>query len=485
MKHATSVAPAISPRSAVRLLQVVLLLGAASCRGPRTYGRIVPVIAPANAPQAIVIRGGRTISARPGLRLTKGDRIVVPTDTLASPEVVSLRSGYTLTLEQGTDLQILNPRVRLNRGRMTARTSQTRPPSPHGINVLRGKLRGETTHTLWGAEGTTFSVAAEADTVRIVVEIGNVWIARRAAPCERLVLGPGQGAVFVGDTLMRPTGIEQPVSTDAALVGLEALPESDSPGDYPYVPNLVGQTRHNAELMVAARRFDAGIVCEQITGTQPPGVVLAQDPAAGVRYPVSEEIDLVVEGQSVEVPSLLGLSLDSARATLERLRLTSGSITDSIANGPISFVLAQTPEPGRRVPPATGVNLRVSVARQDTQPPQPPLDTAATIVYFASNRDDLSMQAQAALDRIGRLLEAHPTWRVEIDGHADARGSFSYNQRLSERRARSAAGYLQRVFRVADSRIVIRGFGETQPVAPNTDPAGRQLNRRARARPIP
>ena len=64
-----------------------------------------------------------------------------------------------------------------------------------------------------------------------------------------------------------------------------------------------------------------------------------------------------------------------------------------------------------------------------------------------------------------------------ILGHTDSDGSDSYNQRLSERRGRSAESYLVSLG-VASSRLVSRGRGETEPIASNGTEEGRRQNRR-------
>ncbi|HUH11565.1 MAG TPA: OmpA family protein, partial [Longimicrobiales bacterium] len=64
-----------------------------------------------------------------------------------------------------------------------------------------------------------------------------------------------------------------------------------------------------------------------------------------------------------------------------------------------------------------------------------------------------------------------------VVGHTDAVGSDDYNQALSERRAQAAADFLvtQGVSRTAIRTV---GRGETEPIASNDTPEGRQMNRR-------
>jgi outer membrane protein OmpA-like peptidoglycan-associated protein len=72
---------------------------------------------------------------------------------------------------------------------------------------------------------------------------------------------------------------------------------------------------------------------------------------------------------------------------------------------------------------------------------------------------------------------------VRVEGHTDGKGTDTYNQALSEKRADSVRSYLARQG-VDEAHLSSVGFGETRPVAPNThaggsdDPEGRQKNRR-------
>lgn len=109
------------------------------------------------------------------------------------------------------------------------------------------------------------------------------------------------------------------------------------------------------------------------------------------------------------------------------------------------------------------------------------IDLAADVL-FDFDSADLRPEAGPALEKVGEVLAAYPEAIVLIEGHTDAKGSNSYNQRLSERRAKSVAKWLTR--NGAANKMVAKGLGETSPVAPNEkpdgsdDPEGRQENRR-------
>lgn len=98
-------------------------------------------------------------------------------------------------------------------------------------------------------------------------------------------------------------------------------------------------------------------------------------------------------------------------------------------------------------------------------------------VNFAYDSDDLTYDSQAKLDEAVATLNANSLVNVQIVGHTDSRGSESYNQSLSERRAASVVDYLIKNS-VSGSRLSSTGMGESQPIADNTTEDGRYMNRR-------
>ncbi len=105
-------------------------------------------------------------------------------------------------------------------------------------------------------------------------------------------------------------------------------------------------------------------------------------------------------------------------------------------------------------------------------------------VLFEYKKTNLTTSAQDKVSHIAKVLkERANNRRVAIEGHADAKGSESYNQTLSQRRAEAVAKELA-YSGVADRRLTTRGYGEKYPVAPNTNadgsdnPSGRTKNRR-------
>ncbi len=98
-------------------------------------------------------------------------------------------------------------------------------------------------------------------------------------------------------------------------------------------------------------------------------------------------------------------------------------------------------------------------------------------VLFDTDRAELNPEGFRTVDKLAEFLTEYPERRVKIEGHTDSRGSDSYNQDLSERRALSVKAAL--IGRNIDpSRVQSVGLGEAYPKVSNDSSAGRQLNRR-------
>lgn len=98
-------------------------------------------------------------------------------------------------------------------------------------------------------------------------------------------------------------------------------------------------------------------------------------------------------------------------------------------------------------------------------------------LLFDFDSSELRPGARDDLRDLARSLQEYDGREVLIVGHTDATGAADYNQRLSVRRAESAASYLASQG-FPRSRIETAGRGETEPIATNETDAGRQQNRR-------
>lgn len=98
-------------------------------------------------------------------------------------------------------------------------------------------------------------------------------------------------------------------------------------------------------------------------------------------------------------------------------------------------------------------------------------------VTFDTNSADINAGFYEVLNSVAIVLKEYEKTTVDVIGHTDSVGSATYNQQLSERRARSVAEYLA-AQQVMGQRLLVAGHGESTPVASNSTPEGRSRNRR-------
>src|SRR5712671_6724505 len=103
--------------------------------------------------------------------------------------------------------------------------------------------------------------------------------------------------------------------------------------------------------------------------------------------------------------------------------------------------------------------------------------TFASGLLFAFDSDSIQAAAGTNLRELASSLQKYPDSQLLIVGHTDNVGDAAYNQRLSERRANSAAQFLA-TQGVARTRLQTSGKGESEPVTTNDTDAGRSQNRR-------
>ena len=104
-------------------------------------------------------------------------------------------------------------------------------------------------------------------------------------------------------------------------------------------------------------------------------------------------------------------------------------------------------------------------------------------VFFDFDKYNLRPESFVELDRVVGFLNDYPNIEIEMSAHTDSKGADDYNMLLSDNRARSVREYIVSKG-IAATRIISQGYGESKPVADNSNadgtdnPEGRQLNRR-------
>jgi outer membrane protein OmpA-like peptidoglycan-associated protein len=99
-------------------------------------------------------------------------------------------------------------------------------------------------------------------------------------------------------------------------------------------------------------------------------------------------------------------------------------------------------------------------------------------IFFAYDSDLILPKSYELLDAVAKVIDEHKEIpAIFIEGHTDSDGPDDYNMQLSDRRAKSVMRYLVEKG-VEQSRLKAKGFGETQPIAPNDSEENKAKNRR-------
>ena len=105
-------------------------------------------------------------------------------------------------------------------------------------------------------------------------------------------------------------------------------------------------------------------------------------------------------------------------------------------------------------------------------------------VMFETGKSALKPESFTVLDIVAQSLNANPDIQIEIAGYTDRTGSDATNLRLSQLRADAVRAYLGSKG-VAPGRMVAKGYGAANPIAPNATAAGRAQNRRVELHQLP
>jgi outer membrane protein OmpA-like peptidoglycan-associated protein len=104
-------------------------------------------------------------------------------------------------------------------------------------------------------------------------------------------------------------------------------------------------------------------------------------------------------------------------------------------------------------------------------------------IFFDSNKAVLRKESAVEIEKLVKLLTDYPAVKIEVDGHTDNKGPDADNLKLSQLRSQAVVNAIAQKG-IAKNRLIAKGFGKTQPIAPNALPNGKpnlegmQQNRR-------
>jgi len=98
------------------------------------------------------------------------------------------------------------------------------------------------------------------------------------------------------------------------------------------------------------------------------------------------------------------------------------------------------------------------------------------ILYFQYNSTAIDERSRIIATRHAQVLAQRGGSNVNLEGHADERGTRDYNLALGERRAQTVASLMRAID--SGSRIQTISYGEERPAEPAHNEAAWQKNRR-------
>jgi len=186
--------------------------------------------------------------------------------------------------------------------------------------------------------------------------------------------------------------------------------------------------------------------------------------------PVTGERTTNRTGTGAIIGAIVGAGAGTLAGGDDRRNALIGAGVGALAGAAIGNYMDRTYENLRQRLAGTGVGVtRVSES-------QILLNFPADLT-FDFNSDAVKGQFVPTLRDVGNVLREYDQTTVDVYGHADSVGTDSYNQELSERRAMNVSSVLMQGG-VIRQRLIAQGYGESRPIASNTNDDGRARNRR-------
>lgn len=147
-------------------------------------------------------------------------------------------------------------------------------------------------------------------------------------------------------------------------------------GEIVTVPNLRGKTLDEGRTLLGRNLLSLNFAGTKFDSEIEKGLIISQDPPAGSKIKANRMVKVIVSAGSeiVEIPDLLGKSLETAVQTLASVGLSRGTISQVHSRQyPAGRIIAQVPKPGGKVKRSTAINLLISQGEQELKYVMPDL----------------------------------------------------------------------------------------------------------------
>lgn len=99
-------------------------------------------------------------------------------------------------------------------------------------------------------------------------------------------------------------------------------------------------------------------------------------------------------------------------------------------------------------------------------------------INFATGKAEITADSGKMLEQIAALLKKKADWKLRVGGHTDNVGQSKANLELSKKRAEAVKAWLTGKLGISAARLTTQGFGDKQPLGPNTSEDAKAKNRR-------
>lgn len=157
-------------------------------------------------------------------------------------------------------------------------------------------------------------------------------------------------------------------------------------GERGVIPNLIGKSEEDAKKMIEDYGFELGTVKEKESHEEK-GTVIEQDPSAGSEGKQGDTINITISDGSGkemgEVPYVLGMSEDEARAAIEEAGFKVGDVSEGVSSAyDNGHVMWQEYNGGTSLEKGTAIDIKISGGQTSTITREIPFDWAENEVFY-------------------------------------------------------------------------------------------------------
>lgn len=174
-----------------------------------------------------------------------------------------------------------------------------------------------------------------------------------------------------GDVVSTDPSAGTKVKKGSTVVITLAKSSSDTKSKKKAVPDVRELTLSDARDTLTEQGFKVGTVSYKYDDSAEKGTVISQSPGAGTSANEGSTVSLTVsngrEEQTVEMPSITGLSESAARSAIAKAGLSVGTVSEEYSDESVGTVISQGVSPGTSVKKGESVSFVISKGKKPSE----------------------------------------------------------------------------------------------------------------------